>query len=164
MNSEVRTINVPRYKTLSLKHVLQYAVSDRKISGYLPDLIVDSEPHVDREFVFTIVNTCDPSYFPAQLARIEKEKLDSAQRLEEDVIEVRPEIMQLLEQFGASAFKSANKASCARSLALLKKKGKKRSRAEFEASHDRPAISTSLVATGNPTKRRLLNPQPANPS
>ena len=127
-------------------------------------MIVDSEPHVDREFVFTIVIKCDPSYFPAQRARIEKEKLDSAQRLEEDVIEVRPEIMQLLEQFGASAFKSANKASCARSLALLKKKGKKRSRVEFEASHDRPAISTSLVATGNPTKRRLLNPQPANPS
>ena len=38
------------------------------------------------------------------------------------MIEVRPEIMTLLESFGASMLKSSsNKSACARSLALLKK-------------------------------------------
>ena len=46
--------------------------------------------------------------------------------MKEDVIEVRPEIMQLLESFGASLLKSStNKASAGRSLALLKKNSKK---------------------------------------
>ena len=64
-NSEVRPVNVPRYKSLSLKHVLEFAMSRRQISSFLPDQDGDTDHLVDREFVFTIVNTCDPTYFPA---------------------------------------------------------------------------------------------------
>ena len=46
--------------------------------------------------------------------------------VQEDVIEVRPEILELLESFGASTISGLGKASCARSLALLKKTTKKR--------------------------------------
>ena len=74
------------------------------------------------------------------------------------MIEVRSEIMQLLEQFGASITKSTTKASSARSLALLKKNSKKRSRAQFEVDHVRPAIDRDVLAACNPTKRRLLDP------
>ena len=70
-NSEVRPVNVPRYKTLSLKHVLEFAIRHQTIATYLPDQLDKPEPQVDREFVFTIVNTCDPSFFPNQLARVE---------------------------------------------------------------------------------------------
>jgi len=73
-NQEVRPVKVPRYKTLSIKHVLEYAMSRRQISKYLPDQDDKSEPQVDRDFVFTIVNTVDPNYFPSQLARIENER------------------------------------------------------------------------------------------
>ena len=36
-NSEVRSVNVPRYKSMSLKHVLTFASSLPKIMAYLPD-------------------------------------------------------------------------------------------------------------------------------
>ena len=102
----------------------------KQISKYLPDQDDKSEPQVDRDFVFTIVNTVDPNYFPSQLARIENERQEAYEKVKEDVIEVRPEIMQLLESFGASLLKSStNKASAGRSLALLKKNSKKRTRA-----------------------------------
>jgi hypothetical protein len=78
--------------------------------------------------------------------------------MKEDVIEVLPEIMQLLEQFGASALHSSNRASCARSLALLKMNSKKRSRAEFEADHVRPVVDRDLMAAGTVSKRMKLNP------
>jgi len=78
--------------------------------------------------------------------------------MKEDIIEVRPKIMQLLEQFGASALHSSNRASCARSLALLKKNSKKRSRAELEAERERPALDSDLLAAGTVSKRAKLNP------
>jgi hypothetical protein len=90
--------------------------------------------------------------------RIEQEKLEAAEKMKEDVIEVRPEIMQLLEQFGASALHSSTKTSCARSLALLKKNSKKRSRAEFDADRVRPALDSHLVGADTISKRMKLNP------
>ena len=41
---------------------------------YLPDLLESGESHVDREFLFTIVNTLDADYFPKQLQSIECER------------------------------------------------------------------------------------------
>ena len=70
-NAEVRSVNVPRYKSLSLKHVLTFALNVPKIAAYLPDQDSTLEPQVDREFVFTIFNTCDLDYFPSYLARNE---------------------------------------------------------------------------------------------
>ena len=96
----------------------------------MPEQEGKEEPQVDRNFLFAVVNTCDPTYFPQQLERIEREKIEAAQKVKEDVIEIRPEIMQLLESFGAAAVGSSKRAGCARSLATLKKVSKKRSREE----------------------------------
>ena len=80
------------------------------------------------------------------------------------MIEVRPEIMTLLESFGASMLKStSNKSACARSLALLKKNSKKRTRAELEAERERPALGSDLLAAGTVSKRMKLNPAPPKP-
>ena len=87
---------------------------------------------MDREFLFSIVNTCDMTYFPRELKRIEREKEEASQKLQQDVIEVKPELLALLEAFGESAM-GKSKSANARSLSLLKTKSKKRSRAEFEA-------------------------------
>ena len=67
---------------------------------YLPDMQDETEPQIDREFLFTIVNTCERTYFPAQLKRIDREKLEAAQKAEHDVIEIRTEMLELLESFG----------------------------------------------------------------
>ena len=78
------------------------------------------------------MNTCDLTYFPRALKRIEREKEESALKLEQDVIEIKPEILELLESFGDSAMRRG-KSGSARSLSLLKQKSKKRSRAAFDA-------------------------------
>lgn len=77
-NSEVRTVNIPRYKQLTLKHVLDMAQARAPIAKYLPDQGGKDEPQVDRHFLFTIVNTVDPTYFPQQLKRIEQERAEAA--------------------------------------------------------------------------------------
>ena len=63
-NSEVRPINVPRFKTLSLKTVFDYAHRYAPINAYLPEQQDVTDPQLDREFLFTVVNSCDSTYFP----------------------------------------------------------------------------------------------------
>ena len=38
----------------------------------------NSEPMLDRDFLFNVVNTCDRTYFPGQLKRIDNERLEAA--------------------------------------------------------------------------------------
>ena len=83
------------------------------------------EPHIDREFLFTIVNTLDPAYFPASLKAIEEEKREKATCEAEDVIEVKPEILELLNAFDTPM--KCSKGS-SRALCMLKKNSKKRKR------------------------------------
>ena len=70
-NQDVHPINVPRYKKMSLFCILNYINTKPTIKKFIPDGINPEDPFIDRKFVFTIVNTCEPAYFPAQLAQIE---------------------------------------------------------------------------------------------
>jgi hypothetical protein len=80
-NHEIRPINVPRFKGLSLKTVYEFARNHPRMQKYLPDMQDDDEPTLDREFLFTVVNTCDGHYFPQQLRRIEAERQEAAEKL-----------------------------------------------------------------------------------
>ena len=91
----------------------------------------NSEPMLDRDFLFNVVNTCDRTYFPGQLKRIDNERLEAAQKVDEDVIEVNSEMYELLQAFGRESHFGGK--PNARSLAQLKKSSKKRSRAQFDA-------------------------------
>ena len=65
LNKDVRRISVPRYKQLSLKKILEHVNTvDSTISCYLPDDIDIEDPQIDREFLFSVVNTVDSGFFP----------------------------------------------------------------------------------------------------
>ena len=148
-NDEIKPVNVPRFKTLSLKHVFEHAVKHFRMKHYLPDMQDNAEPQIDREFLFTIVNTIDRAYFPRELKRIDQEKLEAMQKAEHDVIEIRPEMLELLESFGQAAH-HGKKAANARSLAQLKTNAKKRSHKEAVGDNE---AARALQAQGLPAKR-----------
>ena len=94
--SEVRMMHVPRYKELTLKQVLSFCENKPQILKYLPDGLEGDEPPINRDFLFTIVNTIDQGYFPGQLRRIEQARQEAMEKVKEDVIEVRPEVLRIL--------------------------------------------------------------------
>ena len=51
---------------------------------YLPDADDKGEIHVDRAFLFAILNSQDPEFFPQALKRIENERQEALQKKEED--------------------------------------------------------------------------------
>ena len=96
---------MPRYKQLTYDRVLEYAVGQEKIRQYLPDPDKKAKKVVvDRGFLFTIVNTVQPDHFPNEFIRLEREKAEADRKRQRDMVEVSPEILALLEQFGQSNF------------------------------------------------------------
>ena len=73
-NDSVRKVNVPRYKQLTLSKVLDHCISKPELLRYIPNFPMGGEVHVDRDFLFTIVNILDPKFFSAQLRDIEEVK------------------------------------------------------------------------------------------
>lgn len=75
-NDEVRVIYVPRMPELSAKHLLKEAIEDEDINYYLPPV---RDNHVlNKEFLFNIINTVKPEFFPESirdLMRIKQEKI-----------------------------------------------------------------------------------------
>ena len=63
-----------------------------------------------------------------QLEKIEEDRRLAAAEAEKDVIEIRPELMDLLESYGRDSCRPASRGKNARSLAFLKKGAKKRTR------------------------------------
>ena len=108
-NDEVKPVNIPRFKTLTLKIVYDYAKSHPVCKRYLPEMNDEEEPYIDRDFLFTIVNTGDRSFFPGQLHKIEERKIELKKQAEQDVILIKPEILALLESFRRDAAPNTRK-------------------------------------------------------
>ena len=64
-NEQIRKVIVPRFKQLTFDRVMEYARTRPGILRYLPDPEDKrNEILIDRQFLFTIVNTIEPYYFP----------------------------------------------------------------------------------------------------
>ena len=119
--------------------------------SYIPNQRLDGEPTCDRDFLFTVLNTLEPDYFPAQLKEVEEEKKARMESKTEDVIEVKPEIMDLINAFD-SPIKSKGSA---RALCMLKMGAKKRKTPRTSGMF---APGSAATRPGTTTKRMKPNP------
>ena len=49
--------------------------------------------------MFSVLNTIEPEFFPKQIAAIEARKRAAVEAKGENIVEIRPEIMALLDAF-----------------------------------------------------------------
>ena len=68
---EVSSIRVPVCPELTVERILQRVKDHKEIMRYLPDLLDKGKKYVERDFLFTIVNTLDRKFFKEALAEIE---------------------------------------------------------------------------------------------
>ena len=103
---EVKHCNVPRYYQLTLKKLTLYALKHPVMKDYIPFQHDPSDPMLDRKFIITIINTIDPDFFPTRVALIMKERSDRYLRQEEDKIEVRNDLLDMLKTYGSAMGRS----------------------------------------------------------
>ena len=108
---------------------------------------------LDRRFVITIINTIDPEFFPTRVGLIMKERTDRYLRQEEDKIEVRTELLDMLKTYGTVMGRSKLQSSQAglRVLSGLKRNSKWRPKL---GKSKRPAPVSDLLneTFGMPSK------------
>ena len=124
---------IPRYKSVTIKTMTHFCLNHSVLKKYLPTLEDNDDPHIDRRFLVSIINTVDPTYFPHKLRQIEDQRKLANERVQKDLIEVQPEILTLLETYGSSHIRYKNSPGAARAFAALKTSAKKRTYANFAA-------------------------------
>lgn len=99
--------------------------------AYLPDLPQNGKLYVERDFLFSIVNTVDKNYFREALAEIELRRTAGYGQAGSGLIEIDQNLLGLLEQMQSRM--SASKLAASRrtfgSLTTLVKKRKASQRA-----------------------------------
>jgi hypothetical protein len=64
----------------------------------LPDLPENGKHYIERNFLFTIVNTIDRNYFREALAELEVRRTNKAHQEAEAFIEIDKNLFNLIEQ------------------------------------------------------------------
>jgi hypothetical protein len=138
-NEQVRQVHVPRVAEFKVKGLLEMARKDELVSKYLPD--VSEKRVMNRQFLFTVINTLRPSYFPTEIHGALHHRKEKKALLESKYISMSPAMYQLIMNSQHVATSTRGRA-----LALLNTTCKKRKK--------RPANTSEF---GPPTKRVKLS-------
>ena len=66
---------------------------------YLPNANELSHERIQRDYLFTIINTLDPEFFPGAIAELEERKCKKIKQNQEQVVEVDAELLKAIENF-----------------------------------------------------------------
>lgn len=122
---EICPINIDYGHILTINFVLKKAANNPMILNYLPD---DPATHVTKGFLFTVVNTLDPSFFAGAVQELEDRKLvNDCRKKVEPVIEIDNNMYDLIQKF--NSFTVGERLN-PRSLGGMRAGTKKRSRAQ----------------------------------
>ena len=129
-NFEICRTRVPYPQTITKKLVIEKVQDNDVIKKYLP---TDPNRQASKEWLFDVVATLDPTFFPKLVKEVEASKVKKAGK-PESMVEVTPEMLELIEKFQSFSISKTN----SRSLAGLGtgRSMKKRNRKEYTRERD----------------------------
>ena len=136
--SDTVGITVPRLKPITVEAVLTLALENKEICKYLPDKADLEKNYIDRDFLFTLIHTLEPSFFRRTLKEYYDKHREEKMKRDKDMIAINPNMMAILNRFKQNAFSRAGKRKRKVALAQLRVGKMKRKRA--------PQTKTTLVA------------------
>ena len=63
-NEEIRRVAIPRFRSITVKTMVNYALAHSVMKNYMPRIVDRNDPNIDRTFVCSIINTIEANYFP----------------------------------------------------------------------------------------------------
>lgn len=149
-NFEICPVKVPYAHTITKKLVAEKVKDADGIKEYLPK---DPLKMTSKQWLFTVVATLDPEFFPRLVVEVKNQKAVKKAKPQK-TIEVTDEMLKLIERFQSFSLRETN----SRSLAGLAagRSGRKKSREQwrqeldfdtrFEAKYDRAQASRTALA------------------
>ena len=72
--------------------MLKLIKGHKQLLAYLPDIPEKAKQYIERDFLFTIVNTIDRKFFKEALAEIHARRAERAQEDEQGYVEIDPHL------------------------------------------------------------------------
>lgn len=116
-------------RSITIKLLAQKIEGNEGVLRYLPD---KPAKNVSKEYLVTVINTYQPSFLPNLIKEIEAQKAVKAKAKEPEVIELTPDMADLLEKMQGLTLGRINP----RSLSNMRVGAKKSTRREFTARQE----------------------------
>ena len=94
---EIASVRVPVCPELTVERILHRVKDHKEIMRYLPDLPDKGKKYIERDFLFTIVNTLDRKFFKEALAEIEANRAKKSDEFEAGLVEIEPSLFELIK-------------------------------------------------------------------
>ena len=88
---EVAKINVPFAPELTVERILKQVKDIKEITRYLPRINESGRQYMERDFLFSIVNTIDRKFFKEAVAEVNARRLRN-QDQEQGYVEIDPSL------------------------------------------------------------------------
>ena len=92
--TKIRPVKVVDRQYITVKRVVKQIKGNSVYMEHLPD----NPATAGRAFLFNIVNTLDPNYFRVAQGEVERLRIAKGAKLQEEKVEICPEMQKLLEQ------------------------------------------------------------------
>jgi hypothetical protein len=138
--SETSMVNIPRMKMVTVESVLKVALDNVEISKYLPDREDLDGDYIQRDYLFTLVHSLEPTFFKRALAEYHEHYRKEKLKKNEDIVEIDSEMLQILQNYRRNSFKQSQKKARSGIRALRVGKMKKKRKTAVQP----PALTTGI--------------------
>lgn len=94
LNAEVKIVHVPRLEELSAKNLIDQVKQDKEVMLFLPDL--RNKQTFNREFMFNIINTVKPSFFPENIKKALQQRREMAMMRDNKYISISSDMYNMI--------------------------------------------------------------------
>lgn len=129
LNHEVPYVYVQKVGPLTVKNVMEKVYHLPEVRKYLPDYPEHPERYMNRDFLYSIVNKLDPTFFRRVSQEVNAQRKAKAEEVAPQSMQIRPDLLRVLQE-AQSEVRTRESLGDARALKSMLVTKKKRKRAE----------------------------------
>jgi hypothetical protein len=134
LNKEVPYIYMQKMERVTVKNVLDKVYERPEVRVYLPDYTDHADKYMNRDFLFSIVNKLDPTFFTRVTSEVGVRRRAKQAEVKETQIEIKPDLLKILQE-AQREYRQRESHGNARALQSMLASKKKRKRREMQQDH-----------------------------
>ena len=138
LNHAVPYVYVQKLNRLTVKNVMQKVYNIPEVRKYLPDYPEHPERYMNRDFLYSIVNVLDPSFFKRAQHEVAEHRKTIVAQDKPVTIQIKPDLLKILQEANAQHHtrESQGDSRALKSMLVANKKRKRREMDQNDAGLD----------------------------
>lgn len=143
LNHDVPYVYVQKLERLTIKNVMEKVYDVPEVRQYLPDYPEHADRYMNRDFLFSIVNRIDSSFFRRVTSEIGARRKEKKAEEKPQTLEIQPDLLRILKE-AQQEIRMRESHGDRRAMTSMLTSTKKRKRRELDQEH-KLGLQTSIM-------------------